>query len=112
MKRHFLTVSMIALLSTQAFASLIDEAKEQANLKTGQDKLIKLLVDHSHDYTFDIDEEQTAESIKNSVLAFHQNEDHIGSTPPKSSLRLRFRFVITLMVPRIPTENSTGTAIT
>lgn len=94
MRRHFLTVSMIALLSTQAFASLIDEAKEQANLKTGQDKLIKLLVDHSHDYTFDIDEEQTAESIKNSVLAFHQNEERREEPIDPSKIKLEAQIQI------------------
>ena len=88
MSKYFLlSASVIALLSSQTFASrqvAIDLADCESN-----DRAIITKLTASNDYTFSLDEEETAERIKDAALALQGNDD--GKEPsPQQIADLKF----------------------
>jgi len=73
MSKYFLlSASLLALLSSQAFATK-QTALELADRESNQQALIAKLL-KSQDYTIDLDEERAAERIKTATLALTGNE--------------------------------------
>ncbi len=87
MSKYFLlSASVIALLSSQTFASrqvAINLADQESN-----DRAIITKLTASNDYTFSLDEEETAERIKDAALALQGNEG--GEQDPQEIANLKF----------------------
>ena len=85
-KRFLLSASLVALLSSQSFATrqtVIDLADRESNQQAIVTKLMA-----SNDYTFSLDEEETAERIKDAALALQGNDD--GRQDPQQIADLKF----------------------
>ncbi|CAK9254217.1 unnamed protein product [Sphagnum jensenii] len=87
-KRFLLSASLVALLSSQAFATrqtAIDLADRESNQ---QAIVIKLMA--SNDYTFSLDEEETAERIKDAALVLNKRNEGGQESTPQQIADLKF----------------------
>ena len=77
MKRYFLTVSLAALLSSTAFSSNpLEQARNLADAESKREVLIARV--SNANYTFDLDENQKADEIKDAVLALNRGNIRRG----------------------------------
>ena len=87
MSKYFLlSASVLALLSSQTFASrqvAINLADQESN-----DRAIITKLTASNDYTFSLDEEEASERIKDAALALQGNDD--GEQDPQEIANLKF----------------------
>ena len=104
MNRYFLTTCMVALLSTQGFATQ-QRTKELVDLETGQQALIRKLTGSS-DYTLDLQESQMAKGIADKIVAQHISGGGGGKMPKSAALQSEALTIIKGNLERAKTSNA------